>query len=270
MKQIEKTLKVLTIQMKKYAEAGIINKTIRKRLTCELSKLNKVSVTSNVSLTDSFVYVPCTQDRYLLYVTKYNRFIYWYFYSLVSSDNDFCIETDEIHNPELLESIMICTIFTGTIKVFDIIVSKGKILKVDYSLRYNLVLDLIDTDTVLNQDYTLEPSVFLTANTDLNIFTRNFEFTVQYFLKVYTHQTFSIPEIMDYIPITQTKMCRIHKTEKSEIYNVFDSHTDEKLGILYIKTLLSSIHVNSLFENTDTIINECSFNQKFKKWQISV
>ena len=52
-----------------------------------------------------------------------------------------------------------------------------------------------------------------------------------------------------------------------DVYHVFNNDTNEKEGILYVKTIEDSKKLAKMFQSEQTIVLPCIFNNKFKKWQ---
>lgn len=257
--------------MKKYADTVELYNTIRQKLKDILSEIAMV----NYPECDEKWYVPCTLDRYLLYTIKHNKYNYCYFYHLESRDQDFCIETD---TPILggNGSVFSCTIFQSAkvgkpkkVLIHDILVLNGKVLKVDYLLRYNLLIEKIGTTSIkVTNNYKFQVSPKLTGDTDLDVFKTNFKYPLSHFLCVWNsyHKDLYLLE-SNYI----MQNLVIKPQIKSEIYNVYSMTTNEDLGLLYIKSLSDSRYIRSLFKNvSDThIIHKCIYNERFGKWEIT-
>jgi hypothetical protein len=53
-----------------------------------------------------------------------------------------------------------------------------------------------------------------------------------------------------------------------DVYNVFNVDTNEKEGILYVKTIKESKKLALLFKTESRLVLPCEFNEKFKRWQV--
>lgn len=56
----------------------------------------------------------------------------------------------------------------------------------------------------------------------------------------------------------------------SDIYYLYDTSTRIQTGVLYIPTLKCSKYIKTLFEKSFSIIHNCKFNHKFKKWELDM
>lgn len=246
--------------MKKYAETVDLYDNIHKRLSIVLGGINKVEFKKD----DKFVYVPCS-SRYLLYTTRVNKYSYWYFYSLDSRDKDFSIESDSDlgRNSECLFE---CTIFGKQVLIYDILYRNAPI-KSDFGLRYNLLLELLGTDSFKSGEYKFRVSTVLSKDCNLSIFRRNYKYSNLYFLKVYN--SYSKQLVQDSRTYLESEL-KIESTNKSEVFSVYSKDTNEYFGLLYIKTLADSKYVNGLFKTQSIVSHKCKYNEKYHKWQICV
>ena len=53
----------------------------------------------------------------------------------------------------------------------------------------------------------------------------------------------------------------------TDVYNIYDTLTNNYIGILYIKGLKQSKAMKNLLLNKNKIILRCKFNNDFKKWE---
>lgn len=67
----------------------------------------------------------------------------------------------------------------------------------------------------------------------------------------------------------ETKVFKINKLNVPDIYELYclQNNNMYKYGIAYISSLEKSKQINSLFNNKDTLIMECTYNKKFNKWE---
>jgi hypothetical protein len=67
----------------------------------------------------------------------------------------------------------------------------------------------------------------------------------------------------------EMKIFKINKLNIPDVYELYCMQHNNiyKYGIAYISSLEKSKQINSLFNNKDTLIMECSYNKKFNKWE---
>ena len=259
--------------MKKYAETVELYNRIRERLAKVLVDISKVEFKES----EERWYTPCTLDRYLLCVQSTSKFRYWYFYSLESRDKDFSIESDlNSVGVDVIEtgSVFACTVFDlKKVLVHDMLSKGGKILRVEYPLRYNLLIETLGVDSIrINSEYKIKVAIKFSdrmgveqRGTDLEVFRKNFKYSCEYFLCISGSYE---KKLVKWHIESETRDLVIRCGKKSEIYNVYTNETNECLGLLYIKTLNDSKYIRSLLEGKDEVVHSCKFNERFKKWQL--
>jgi hypothetical protein len=164
--------------------------------------------------------------------------------------------------------------------ISDVLAVDSKIIKCDYSLRYALIHKLIANQQLNNLNGHLNINVH-------SIFELNSE---SYDSEIQTSQIFTMfknnfvfkEEIstIEYVnevsfkkqkEILQTDILKgvkiITKGKYIDVYNVFNTETNNMEGILYVKGLKESKHLYKLSSSSDSFKLNCEFNNNFKKWQ---
>ena len=264
--------------MKKYAETVELYNKIRERLAKVLVDISKVEFKES----EERWYTPCTRDRYVLCTQSTSKFNYWYFYSLDSRDKDFSIETNLNSVSEHTNSVFACTVFDSKkVLVHDMLSKGGKILRVEYPLRYNLLIETLGVDSIkINSEYKIKVAIKFTAGSDrmvmdgtdgpsvdLDVFRKNFKYSCDYFLCISSSYE---KKLVKWDIKSETRDLVIRCGKKSEIYNVYTMETNECFGLLYIKTLKDSKYIRDLTQGQSEIVHSCKFNERFKKWQLVV
>lgn len=162
--------------------------------------------------------------------------------------------------------------------ITDILYIDNQIINTPYSLRYNLVNQIISPQNLnnLNGHLTINiHSVFdindiddidIQSNQIFNMFRYNF---------IYKDEINSI-EYIDEISLTKlnktasandnTEIKRLTKGKYIDVYNVFNLETNNFENILYVKTLSDSTKLRQFFENNEILDIKCKFHNHFKKW----
>jgi hypothetical protein len=164
--------------------------------------------------------------------------------------------------------------------ISDILAVDSKIIKCDYSLRYSLIYKLIGNQHLNNLNGHLNINIhsIFDLNKDsydvevqtsqiFNIFKDNFIFkedisSIEYVNEVSFKKR---REILQTKNLQEAKI--ITKGKYIDVYNVFNTETNNIEGILYIKGLKESKTLQKLFLSKDSIELTCKFNNDFKKWQ---
>ena len=167
--------------------------------------------------------------------------------------------------------------------ITDILAVDSKIVKCDYSLRYSLIHKLIANQQLnnLNGHLNINTHSIFDLNSEscetnvqtrqiFNMFKNNFIFkdeisTIEYvnevsFKKHREQCTFNTEHTLN-----DTKI--ITKGKYIDVYNVFNKITNNLEGILYVKGLQESKHLQNLSSSLNSFQLNCKFNHHFKKWQ---
>ncbi len=191
----------------------------------------------------------------------------------------FCIET-ELHD----KTALVNCLFEGYLynnsyySITDILVNNGVLETNEFSLRHYAINELnVFPLNKLNNSITVSiHPVFSNKNMGIiEIFRHNF---VHHKEIAYVEHIYNCKKQQLFIKIQysehneyakQNEIKSIIKTQKPDVYYVYDTKTNEFEGLLYIKTLKDSIKMKSLDWDlyNNKIQLECSFNNTFLKWQ---
>lgn len=204
-----------------------------------------------------------------------------------NSKSDFYVEIDNYkttfnNNNYLFEGYLYNSNQQKTFLITDILAIDSKLIKCDYSLRYSLIYKLLKQQNLhnLNGHLTIDiHSIFeldsefydtsVQSSQLFNIFKNNFIFKDE-ILAIETINETSLKkhtEIQKTVHSNKNDIKIITKGKYIDVYNVHDKQTNNNNGILYIKGLNESRKIRTMFDNSDYIELNCSFNQHFKKWQ---
>ena len=161
--------------------------------------------------------------------------------------------------------------------ITDVLSIDGKIISVPYSIRYNIINQIISCQNLSNLNGHLSiniHSIFDVDDNDIDLqseqifhmFKNNFLFNDEIssleFIEENTVE--KINKTTKKNDSIQTK--RITKGKYFDVYNVFDVETNNFENILYVKSLNDSRKLRSMFETKDQIDLKCKFHEYFKKW----
>ena len=156
----------------------------------------------------------------------------------------------------------------------------SKIIKCDYSLRYSLIYKLINNQNLTNLNGHLTINIHSIFELDsenydndiqgsqlFNIFKNNFIFKQDICAIEYINMVSfkKYRELLDVKFKEDSKI--ITKSKYIDVYQVFNSKSNNLEGVLYVKGLKESKLLKDMFLKTDTIELKCIFNNIFKKWQ---
>jgi hypothetical protein len=163
----------------------------------------------------------------------------------------------------------------NTFLISDILCIDNNIIECEYSLRYNLINNIISNLDNLNGHLNIGIHSMFEYNSDnynmiLKMFKNNFKFK---------NDINSVQIINDNNLVkTNTKTICIDKLKKRitkgkfiDVYNVFNINTNNNEGILYIRTINDSKTLRKMFEDKENngvffIEILCDYNEHFKKW----
>ena len=186
--------------------------------------------------------------------------------------SDFYMEIDPVFNDEfLLEGYLYKDQNKYSYLLTDILIKNKQIIDVSFELRYTLLNEIIRSVRMeclkeLNNHMTINiHPVFDMENTCfVKIFKNNF---------VYKDQITAIEHISSFVKrryvdtIKNSDVKRLEIGRYTDVYNVYNSSTNNGEGILYVKGVNESQRLKDLFKDTKTITLECSWNAHFSKWQ---
>lgn len=226
---------------------------------CLLEKNNYNNTTNNTTNNKSKSY-----DILYLFPDQYN--------SEKDNCSDFYMEIDPIFNDEiLLEGYLYKEQDKYSYLLTDILVKNKMVIDVSFELRYTLVNEIIKTVKMeclkeLNNHMTINiHPIFDMENTSfIKIFRNNF---------VYKQQITAIEHVSKFVKkryidkIKTDDMKRLEVGKYTDVYNVYNSETNNDEGILYVKGIVESQRLKEMFKNTKTVVLKCSWNDRFSKWQ---
>lgn len=213
------------------------------------------------------------------YILKNNSFVGPYF---IETDNEY-INTREDYL--IIEGYIYGTKNNYTFLATDILFDTRWIVKsrdtCEYTQRYECLQDIIikyDTTTKINGfiNIGIHP-VFETVNEKMisNVFKNSFCFktelkSIEYFLDAIHKKVVPLNKNTDssLMHCKEISKKRVEKTSVVEVYNVFNLNGTFE-GILYIKTKFDSKKIRDMFKRENSIVIECVFNQRFRKFEIT-
>jgi len=281
-----------------YSEGQYIKNNLLKPLLEKYN--NQIKDMKNLKVEEESVVIPNNNKKYYLFIINKNEILkgqkenynilYFFPENSVSEKNldkiekniysDFFMEIDyKFDKNYLFEGYMYskCKSFLIT----DILSVNNNIITSDYNLRYSLInelnlnikdlnghLDISVHAIFKNSDLLLENEQEFFNNQIYIIFKNNF---------IFKEEINSIEIVKNKLTKTSKKRYINNKVEKEEmkiikkgnqidIYLVFNIKTNNKEGILYVKTLKESIKLKELIK--DEIEINCKYNNIFKKWQV--
>jgi hypothetical protein len=192
--------------------------------------------------------------------------------TLDETETDFYMEIDGLFEDEFLLEGYLYNSDTGyEYLLTDILMKNRKIIDVSYELRYTLLNELVkvigrDCLKKLNNHMTINVHpIFSTADeTMLKIFNNNF---------VYKDQIKSIEKIcgftkkryLDRVKNSETKV--IEPSNYTDVYNVYNTKTNNSEGILYVKGIEQSKMLKTILSDKTRVELICDWNTHFSKWQ---
>ena len=192
--------------------------------------------------------------------------------------NDFYLETENLCNDEyIFEGYLYNKDNKYEYLLTDILLKNGNVINLSYDLRYTILNEFVISITReklqgLNNHMTINiHPIFSIANENLiNIFNNNFihkqELCGMERVCNTTRQRF-FDNSIEFFKKDQVSIKIIEKGEYTDVYNVYDTTTNNKEGILYIKGIKESQKIKVLFEKFSRIRLNCMYNKTFNKWQ---
>jgi len=283
----------------KYSQTEFLKSTILAPLLVSyndflIKKDNKFDINLDVNTGISYDYlIPNNNKKYYLLITKkgllektkdsnlktrdsnpYN--ILYLFPDQYNSENDNCsdfyMEIDQVFNDEILfEGYLYKDDNKYRYLLTDILVKNKHIIDVSFELRYTLLNEIIKSIRMeclkeMNNHMTIgiHPIFDMENVCFVKIFKNNF---------IYKDQITAIEHVSKFIKnryvdtIKSSDVKRIEIVLYTDVYNVYNSDTNNSEGILYIKGIVESKKLRELFRDTKTTTLQCSWNTKFSKWQ---
>jgi hypothetical protein len=165
--------------------------------------------------------------------------------------------------------------------ITDVLAVDSKIIKCDYSLRYALIHKLIANQQLNNLNGHLNinmHSIFelnaesydneIQTSQIFTMFKNNFIFKEEISTIEYVNEV-SFKKQKEILQANNNLKCVkiITKGKYIDVYNVFNTETNNMEGILYVKGLKESKHLYKLSSSSNSFELNCEFNNNFKKWQ---
>jgi len=186
--------------------------------------------------------------------------------------SDFYMEIDPIFSDELLlEGYLYKEQNKYSYLLTDILIKNKKIIDVSFELRYTLLNEIVKAIRIeclkeLNNHMTINihPMFDMENTCFVKIFKTNFVYKDQ--ITAIEHVSkFTKRRYVDKIKNSDVKRLEIGRY--TDVYNVFNSTTNNNEGILYVKGVSESKRLKEMFKDKKTIVLECSWNDHFSKWQ---
>ena len=272
-----------------------------------LESYNNLILTSNkIEIKESQKYmIPNNNNKFYMFITNKhdttnnkndNKYKILYFFPSNEQKNnlfkylitDFYVEIDSnktnfTKSNYLFEGFLYNKDAFNTFLISDLLSIDNKIIDCEYSLRYNIINNIIKDKNLDNLNGHLNIGIhsmfeYTSDNEDnyniiLKMFKNNFKFkndinSVQIINdnNLVKTNTQSINIDIE-VPVNK----KITKGKFIDVYNVFNINTNNNEGILYIKTIDDSKTLRKMFENKENIgvfFIEilCDYNHHFKKW----
>jgi hypothetical protein len=259
---------------------------------------NLILKSKKIEIKESQKYmIPNNNNKFYLFITNKqnttnnkndNKYKILYFFPSNELNNnlfkhlitDFYVEIDS-HKTNFTKSNYLFEGFLykkdafNTFLISDILCIDNNIIECEYSLRYNLINNIISNLDNLNGHLNIGIHSMFEYNSDnynmiLKMFKNNFKFK---------NDINSVQIINDNNLVkTNTKTICIDKLKKRitkgkfiDVYNVFNINTNNNEGILYIRTINDSKTLRKMFEDKENngvffIEILCDYNEHFKKW----
>jgi hypothetical protein len=263
---------------------------------------NQIKNTENLKVEEESVVIPNNNKKYYLFIINKNEittnqkenYNILYFFPENESENckleknmysDFFMEIDYKFNKNyLFEGYMYNHKSSKrTFLITDILIVNTNVVTSDYNLRFNLINELASQIRLKDLNGHLDISIHpVFKNSELLLKNEQELFNEQIYLIfknnfIFKDEINSIETIKNKLSKTSKKRYIDNKIEKEEmkiikkgnqidIYLVFNIKTNNKEGILYVRTLEESRKLKELI--IDQVEFNCKYNNVFKKWQI--
>lgn len=267
-----------------------------------LESYNNFILKSNkIEIKESRKYIiPNNNNKFYMFVTnKYdttnnkndNKYKILYFFPSNEHKNnlfkhlitDFYVEIDSnkanfTKSNYLFEGFLYNKDSFNTFLISDILSVDNKIIDCNYSLRYNLINNIIKEQNLDNLNGHLNigiHSMFEYNSDDYNIilkmFKNNFKFKNDISSTQIINDNNLIKTNTESVDIVTPTNKKITKGKFIDVYNVFNINTNNNEGILYVKTINDSKSLRKMFEDKEEhgifhIEILCDYNRYFKKW----
>jgi hypothetical protein len=269
---------------------SFINKSVNYSTTVLLKQRMKDVLTSYEmylqSVSDDFTgnqtyYLPNNGNKFYLFVTPKTQiesskddYFICHFFNNKSQSNDFYMEVNNIFTDVttvLLEGYMYKNSNDNKqhYLLTDILYLNGEVVTLDFVSKHVMMESLVSKSSNLNNHLHIKVHPYFNQDNQelIDLFMNNFIFRdqIQSLEKIVNTNKVQILYNTDALS-DKTMMKRITKTKYSDVYNVYNTITNEKEGILYVKGLEESKYILNILVGDDVDI-ECQFNEKFNKWQ---
>jgi uncharacterized pyridoxamine 5'-phosphate oxidase family protein len=291
-----------------YSESNVLKSKYLKSI---LSKYNeylyqlKLENKTDIANVMNYYIVPNNSKKYYLYIIKKNALesckedydILYFFPDEQSLSfcnhklekyniSDFYTEIDNTFSHDyLFEGYLYIQDSKYNFLITDILAKNNTIITCDYSLRMNIINELMyklnkNMSLYLNNHLIIgiHPVFHYDFEKMIKIFYNNFAFKEHINSVEHIHNFNKTRYINNDNIKTQDnntpQLKRIIKQKMADIYEVFDINTGNSNGILYVKGVKDSKYLKQLFSNSRTVTDTtqfiehlCIYNTIFKKWQ---
>lgn len=236
----------------------------------------------NTGVSCEFI-IPNNNIKYYLFITnksklettkeKYNT-LYFFPDSNNKFDyqvSDFYLEIDERFKQDYLLEGYLYKRYDNKLSflITDILFINNDVIVADYNMRLTIIneiiMDINLCDLNNHVSINLHP-IFQKENDNLiKVFKNNF---------IFKSDICCIESINNFIKTRYLDRNDLEATDKiievgkyTDVYNVYDTLTNNYRGILYVKGLKQSKAMKNLLLNKNRIVLQCKFNNDFKKWE---
>jgi hypothetical protein len=255
--------------------------------------LLKAQASSSITASIDYHIVPNNNKKYYLYVTQKdvlencnNNFDLLYFFPDKATHDhfanskldaneigDFFVEIDHLFTDSFLfEGYIYKTDNKTHFLISDILIKNNNVVECDYALRYTLINEIImfmDSTCNLNNHLSIgiHPIFRCENESMINVFYNNFrhkkEICALENISNFTKTRFVKPKWASFSRENKAIM----RGKYTDVYEVFNSTTRNKEGILYIKGIRESMFMKNMFAKDEKEITMmCTFNETFNKW----
>lgn len=285
-----------------YSETNLLKSKYLSNIL-ELYNTELISESKTLVNNEQKYIIPNNNNKYYLLIVNKNDItpnnmnnkykICYFFPHEDSNDNlifknskiDFYVEIDNYkttfnHNNYLFEGYLYNLNDQKTFLITDILAIDSKLIKSDYSLRYSLIYKLVSQQKLNNLNghltigihsiFELDSELYdanIQASQVFKLFKNNFTFkdeisAIEHVSEISLKKHIEVSKIA-----IQNETKIITKGKYIDVYNVYNTITNNHEGILYVKGLKESKLIRPMFSENESIQIECSFNNNFKKWQ---
>lgn len=195
-----------------------------------------------------------TGQKCFIYITKLGNKDIMYFFG---EHNEFYISISPTftESPLVIEGYMS---MHGTYTATDLLIYRGNPVQEEYETRRELLYNLLSDKPLSN------------LNNKINIVT----YSDSANLTSITAGTLVIESVQNFKKTIELRHVQVSprqfliKPENTvDIYTICELDTNNTIGILYVKSMDDSRRMSCMFQNKSSLVLDCSYNERFNKWQ---